>query len=449
MKKALLGTLAVLLVTALAAIGYGVHLAGRLNTPEFQKSLLGQAKAAVGAEVRVQTMDISLFSGVTLSGLAIANPAPFGGDLLTADAFVLRYRLRPLLAGRVEVERVALEKPSLDLAMDAKGAFNYEKLGGRAPSKPSAAAPAGAAAVPLRLVLKQLAVENGSVTMADHTKARLLAVEGAGFRSAFEVEGGVVRGSGEASLAEVSVADLLFLRSVRAPLSLSKETVTLSPIRADVAKGRATGDVTVHLKGGFRYVARLEVKGVDVSTLLAEAKSAGGVAGTLAAQATFEGSGGLPTMKGRGQGTVSDCRVEQGRVLALLATVLQVPELANPDFDECRAEFTQSGSRLSTPVLLLTGEAVQMRGAGTVNLETTALDYQMTLALAPRLFAKVTRPELRPAFKQRADGYATVDFRLFGTTTDPKTDLLARVGTAAATDAVKKGLDRLFGSKDQ
>jgi uncharacterized protein involved in outer membrane biogenesis len=449
MKKILLGVVVVLLVAVLAATGYGIHLVRKLNTPEFQKSLLDQAKAAVGADVRVKEMDISLFSGVTLKGLVIANPAPFAGDLLTADAFVLRYRLRPLLAGRVEVERIALEKPALNVAMDAKGVFNYEKLGGPAPKKPSAAAPAGAAAVPLRVVLKQLTVENGSVTLTDPTKVRLLAVEGAGFRSAFEVEGGVARGSGEAAIPTVSLGDLLFLRSVRAPLSLSKEAVTLSPIRADLAKGRVTGDVTIHLKGGFRYVAKLEVKGVDVSTLLAEAKSAGGVAGTLAAQATFEGSGGLPTMKGRGQGTVADCRVEQGRVLALLAAVLQMPELAKPDFDECRAEFTQSGRRVSTPVLLLTGEAVQLSGAGTVNLETTALDYRMTLALAPRLFAKVTRRELRPAFKERADGYAAIDFRLYGTTSNPKTDLLARVGTAAATDAVQKGLDRLFKKRDQ
>lgn len=449
MKKALLGALALLLVAALAAIGYGVHLAGKLNTPEFQRSLLDQARAAAGADVRVGKMDISLFSGVTLSGLGIANPAPFAGDLLTADAFVLRYRLPPLLAGRVEVERVALERPVLNLLMDAKGGFNYEKLGGPASTRTPAAATPGAAAVPLRVVLKQLAVENGSVTMTDHTKARLLAVEGAAFRSAFEVAGGVARGSGEATIPTVSLGDLLFLRSVRAPLSLSRDTVTLSPIRADVAKGRATGEVAVHLKDGFRFVGKLELKGVDVGTLLAEAKSAGGVAGTLAGQATFEGTGGLPTMKGRGQGTVSDCRVEQGRVLALLAAVLQVPELANPDFDECRAEFTQSGARLSTPVLRLTGEAVQLHGAGTVDLETAALDYRMTLALAPKLVAKVTRPELRPAFERRADGFSAIDFRLYGTTLDPKTDLLARVGKAAATDAVKKGLGRLFGSKNQ
>ena len=446
MRKLLVGSVVLLLVAVLAAAGCGVHLVARLNTPEFQRALLEQAKAAVGAEVRVKEMDISLFSGVTLKGITIANPAPFRGDLLAADAFVLRYRLRPLLAGRVEVERVALERPALGLVADASGVLNYEKLGGSSPKKRSTA---GAAAAPLRVVLKQLAVEDGSVTLVDHTKARLLTMEGVGFKSAFEVEGGVARGTGEAAIATVGLGDLLFLRAVRAPLALSKETVKLAPIRAEVAGGRATGNVTVHTSRGFRYVADIEVKGVDMSTLLAEAKSAGGLSGALAGRATFEGSGGLPTMKGRGQGTVSDCRVEHGRTLSLLAGILGVPELASPDFDECRAEFTQSGRRVSTPVLVLTGEAVQLHGAGTVDLATSGLDYQMTLALAPRLFAKVTRPELRPAFKERGDGYSTIDFRLFGTTSDPQTDILSRVAKAAATDAVRKQIDRLFKSKKQ
>jgi hypothetical protein len=248
----------------------------------------------------------------------------------------------------------------------------------------------------------------------------------------------------------VSLGDLLFLRSVRAPLTLSKDAVTLAPIRAALAGGSGSGDVTVHTKGGFRYVARLEVKDVETATLLAEAKSAAGLEGRLAAQATFEGSGGLATMKGRGQGTVSGCQLENARTLALLASVLQVPELANPDFDECRAEFTQSGYRVSTPVVLLSGEAVQLRGAGTVDLRTYGLDYAMNLALAPRLFAKVTRPELRPAFKQRADGFSTIDFRLYGTTAAPQTDLLARVAKGAAADAVKKQIERLFrNNRDQ
>jgi AsmA-like protein len=424
----------------LGVAAYGVHLVGRLNTPEFQRQLLEQAKATVGADVRVKTMDISLLSGVTLKGIAIANPAPFSGDLLTADEFVLRYRLRPLLARRLEVDRVSLERPALGLLMDARGVFNYERLGARGARTPTSAG----VAVPLHVVLKRLEVADGSVTLTDNTRARLLTIKDADFRSAFEIEGGLAKGTGNATIASMSLGDVLFLRSVRAPLTLSKETVTLAPIRADVAGGSATGDVTVHTKGGFRYTAHLDVKDVKVETLLAEAKSAGGVTGTLAAKATFDGSGGLVTMKGHGQGTVTGCQVRNARTLALLASVLQVPELANPDFDECRAEFTQSGYRVATPVVALSGKAVQLRGAGTVDLRDYGLDYQMNLALSPHLFAKMTRPELRPAFQQRADGFSTIDFRLYGTTLAPQTDLLARVAKGAATDALKKQLQRLF-----
>jgi hypothetical protein len=445
MKKLLLGAAALVLLLVVAALGYGVHLVRTLDTPEFKKTVLEQAKATVGADVRVREMGISLLSGVTLRGIVIANPAPFPGDLLTAEAFVLRYRLRPLLAGRVEVERLALEKPTLGLVVDARGVFNYERLGRAAPRGPAPAAPA-AAAVPLRVVLKQLSVADASIVMTDHTKARLLSVEGADFKSAFQIEGGVAQGTGEATVATVSVADLLFVRGLRSPLAMSKQVVRLSPVRGRVAGGEVTGDVTVHLEG-FRYVANLEVKGARVKTLLSEAKSGGGLTGTLAAKATFEGSGGLPTMKGRGEGTVVDCHVEHAKTLALLAGILQVPELASPDFQECRVEFTQAGSRLSTPVLSLKGDAVRLSGRGTVDLDSWGLDYRMTLGLAPKLLAKVTRPELRPAFKPGSDGFSSIEFRLYGTTLEPQTDLLSRIGKAAATEAAKGQINKLLKRK--
>jgi hypothetical protein len=346
----------------------------------------------------------------------------------------------------VEVEKLDLEKPALGLAVDARGVFNYERLGG-AHRAPGTAAPAGVVVAPLRIVLKQLVVEGASIVVTDHTKARLLAVEDAGFRSGFEVEGGTARGSGEATIATINVADLLFVRGVRSPLAMSKDAVRLAPVRGRVAGGEATGDVTVQLGGGFRYVASLDVKGASVKTLLAEARSTHGLTGTLTAKATFEGSGGLPTVKGRGQGTVSGCRVEHARTLGALAGVLQVPELANPEFEECRFEFTQTGSRLSTPVVSLRGDAVRLSGCGTLNLETSGLDYKMTLALSPKLFAKVTRAELRPAFRPAADGFAAIDFRLYGTTLDPQTDLVSRLGWAAATEAAKSQLDKLFKRK--
>lgn len=447
MKKLALAGAALVVLAGLAAAAFLAHLVRQLDTPEFQKSLLAQARATVGADVRVREMDISLLSGVTLRGLAVANPAPFSGDFLTAKAFVLRYRLLPLLAGRFEVERLALEKPTLGLVANARGTYNYEKLGSGAARDARPTATPAAAVVPLRIVLKQLAVDDGSFVMTDEAKARLVTAEGIGFRSAFEVEGAVAQGNGKATIATVNLADLLFVRGARSPIALSKESVRLAPIRGTVAGGEATGDVTVRLKGGFRYVANLEVKGAQVRTLLAEAKAARVLSGTLQGKAVFEGTGGMATLRGHGQGTVEDCRVERAPALALLAAVLQVPELATPDFDECRVEFTQAGRRLSTPVLRLVGPALRLSGKGTVDLETDACDYDMTLALAPRLFAKLTRPEVRSAFRDGGDGFSAIDFHLYGTTLDPKTDLLSRLGKAAATQATKDAVNRLLKRK--
>jgi len=449
MKKILLAGGALALLAIVAVAGVGAYLVSRLNTPELEKSILDQARATLGTDLKVQDMEISLVSGVTLEGIAVKNPAPFQGDLVTADAFVLRYRLLPLLRGRVEVERLALEKPALALAMDAKGGFNYERLFGSA-AKGAAAKPAQAsptAAVPLRIVMKSLAVERGSIVMSDHTKARLMAVEDIEFRSAFEVAGGMAQGAGEVTIGKVNVAGVLFVSGVKAPLAMSKERVTLAPIRGELAGGVVSGDLKVDLKGGFGYTTELVVKGAQVKTLLEQAGSAAVVSGTLSGKAHFEGRGGLPTMRGQGSADVASCRAENSRVLALLSSVLQVPELANPDFEACRVEFNQTGSRFATPVVKLTGDAVRLSGRGSVNLDTSGLDYEMTLGLAPKLLAKITRPELRAGFKEASDGFATIDFRLYGTTLEPKTDLLTRVGKAAATGVAKDQVNKLLKKK--
>jgi len=90
---------------------------------------------------------------------------------------------------------------------------------------------------------------------------------------------------------------------------------------------------------------------------------------------------------------------------------------------------------------------VRLSGRGSVNLDTSGLDYEMTLGLAEKLFAKITRPELRAGFKQGEGGFASIDFRLYGTTLEPKTDLLARVGKAAATGAAKEQINKLLKQK--
>jgi hypothetical protein len=453
MKKLLLilGVLgAIVLAVVLVAAIWGWHMIGKLNTPEFKATLLQRAKEATGTNVDVHSLDISLTSGVTMKGVRVDNPPPFTGPFLTADAFVLRYRLRPLLSGRFEVQQLSLDKPVVSLAMDSKGGFNYDRLGAAAPktATPVPATPAsGGGSLPFKLVLSKLSVSHADVGMTDATKATLLKVHDANFDSSFEIEGAAARGHGDASINSISMADMLFLRDVKAKLDVTPDVVKLAPLNSKLAGGDAGGDLTLKMKNGFRYTMNLDVKNADVKTLASEAKSAGGVEGKLAAKATFEGTGGMETMKGKGKAEITSCKVSNSKVLSMLSTLLRVPELASPDFKQCLVEFQMNGNRVDTPVISFKGAITEITGHGTMNMASGALDYQLNLALSNALLGKMPAPEMRAAFKDRGDGFGATDFKVFGTTAAPQNDLAGRVGKAAATEVAKKGIQKLFGGK--
>jgi AsmA-like protein len=130
--------------------------------------------------------------------------------------------------------------------------------------------------------------------------------------------------------------------------------------------------------------------------------------------------------------------------MTLLSAALRVPELAHPEFQECRAEFTLGGGRLVTPSLSLKGKAMQLTGHGATRLETLSLDYDMTLALSKTLLERVPVRELRAGFKDRGDGFAVMDFKVTGTTTAPQTDIEARIARAAAGEAAASGLQKFL-----
>jgi hypothetical protein len=447
-----LGVGALVMVALLGVLGYAVYLVRSINTPEFKKTVLKRTASTIGTDVQVKEMKVSLLSGVTLSGVAVANPKPFKGALLTADSFVLRYRLRSLLTGRVDVERLVLKQPLLNLAMDAQGNFNYERLvpTATAPAaRKTSKSPAAPIASPIELILRNLAVEHAGIVMRDEARALLLKVEDADLSASFRVTATGAQGKGDARIATINLADLMFVRDVSAPIVMSKETVSLAPIRGQLAGGDVRGDVRVDLKGGLHFTTSLDVTGVAIEKLLKEARSVPAAAGRLKAKASFEGAGGLPTIKGGGQAEIADCKLKDAKVLLLLSRVLSVPEVANPDFDQCLVDFRLASSRLRTPRLRLTGKQIQLTGQGTVNLNTSTLDYDMTLALGRALFNKVTARELRGAFKDRGDGFSTIDFKIYGSTLEPRTDLTTRLAKSAVAGAAQSGLSRLFGRKKE
>ncbi len=110
----IIGVLIALVLTLVIA---GVFFTNRyLQTPAFKEQVLKAAREELGADVRIDDFKVSLFSGVELRGVTIGNPPGFTGNLLTAEAFILHYRLLPLLSRRVEIQQLSLDKPIITLS---------------------------------------------------------------------------------------------------------------------------------------------------------------------------------------------------------------------------------------------------------------------------------------------------------------------------------------------
>jgi hypothetical protein len=148
-------------------------------------------------------------------------------------------------------------------------------------------------------------------------------------------------------------------------------------------------------------------------------------------------------MTGAGHAEVIRGALADVPVLATLAVLLQVPEVRDLEFDECRLEFSLANGVLQTPVLRVVSRDLQITGKGSVALATATLDHELTLAVSPDVFRRVPR-EVRRAFTERADGFRTVDFRVWGPTEAPRTDLSERLLKGVAEGFLKRGLQKLF-----
>ncbi len=443
MKKLFLGIVALGLMVVLALGLYAAHLVRSLETPEFKARVAEQASAAVGARVQLESLDVSLLRGIRLGGIRIQNPPGFSGDLLVAEGAKLSYDPWSLLQGHIQVDELSLRKPVITLASDARGAFNYEKLASPAPAA-KASSPPAASSLP-RLVVSKLAVDGARFVVMDEKKVAVFRLEGASLDSALAMESGVLTGTGKATVESVVMADALFLKGVKAPLTLTKERMSLAPLEGRLAGGAVTGEIKVEFEPEMRYALQFDAKGGNVATLLKEAGSAQTLTGTLEAKAKIEGTGGLLTVKGSGHAQIRDCLWPKAPLFGVLAGVLQIPELADPRFDDCRVEFTLGRGQARTPVVSFKGRALELTGQGVTNLVTSGVDYDLTLALSPGLLAKIPGSPIRAAFKSRPDGFGTLAFKVTGTSMAPKTDIATRFGKAVAIEAAKEGLGRFFG----
>ncbi len=442
---------AVLIVLVLIVVGAGIFFTNRyLQTPAFKEQVLKAAREQLGTDVRIDDFQVSLFNGVELRGVTIGNPTGFTGNLLTADAFVLRYRLLPLLHRRVEIEQLSLDKPVITLSQNEKNEWNYESIGAKgsttnpppAEAKPTSATPAPAkptATTPLDIVLSKLAITQGAVSLISDKDKPLVKVEGINFSSAVSLIDNKMSGTAKAGIDNVNLSDALFVEKIAASIALGSDEVKLAPLSGKLADGTLAGDVDAKFSNGLQYTVNLQIKDSDVAKLLEQAKSKPVMSGKLTATTTLAGTGGLPTIIGNGRVQINGGQLMQLPVLNMLALVLQMDALHDLKFSECVVEYSISNNVMETPVIRITSPELQITGSGSLTFEDNNLHHTLTITFAKDAVGSVPK-EVLGLFTEHSNGSLSLTFPVTGPFNSPKTNIAKRLGQ----QLIKNGLQQIF-----
>lgn len=153
-------------VVALWLVDIGISLL--LQHTRLQQVLTSRLEAAFGRPVEVGSYQFSLWGGPTLEAqsVIVAEDARFGNEyFLRAESLTVRFRLRSLLRGHLELGTLSLTRPSLNLVRNAYGDWNLSEWLPRPAGSP---APANAAFGPARpnsseLRFRKVEVQGGRI----------------------------------------------------------------------------------------------------------------------------------------------------------------------------------------------------------------------------------------------------------------------------------------------
>ena len=96
-RRIVLGVVVLVVLVAAAAL---VAIQRYVQSEAFKQAVLRAAHDALGSDVRIRALRVSLFQGVSLEGLTVASPGGFGGDLLLRmiEKYFMRWRAGMVMA---------------------------------------------------------------------------------------------------------------------------------------------------------------------------------------------------------------------------------------------------------------------------------------------------------------------------------------------------------------
>ena len=150
-----------------------------LNADQFRPLLQTKLSAALGREVTLGNLKLSLMSGsVTASDLSIADDLAFSKTpFLKASSLDVGVEVMPLiLSRRLNVTGITIDQPQIDLVQNSQGMWNFSSIGAKTDAAAPAASTSSSGAAP-DLSVKAIKISDGKITLTKTVKPKPLVLD--------------------------------------------------------------------------------------------------------------------------------------------------------------------------------------------------------------------------------------------------------------------------------
>ena len=247
----MLVALGVIGILAIIALGLGtIWLNSFIHSDTFRHEVESHATQSLGGPVEIKQIDLSVWGGVKLNGLATKLVTAQGTLVAQVESVSCSCSLVALLGGKVQLDGLTLKNPQIVLTQEAPSSVamprpaNPEETGGAGPDKTE-----NGKTAPLQFTLDTAKIVDGHLSIRDATGVTKADLQGIQVRAE---TGGYFTGkdvTGSLKIATVSLPQNLSLIDFSTPFTYRNGTVEANAFQATAFSGQITGDYKLDPSG--------------------------------------------------------------------------------------------------------------------------------------------------------------------------------------------------------
>jgi uncharacterized protein involved in outer membrane biogenesis len=419
-----LGAGALCLVLALLLLVVNLYL----QSDGVQGRIKQAAATSLGGDVRIKSTFFTPWGGFVVGGISLPDPERPEISILEARELRIRFALLPLVTGRLVITQVLLMDPTL-IARQREDRTWVMLV--PPPPEPKIAvtvpesASRGGGARSLSVEVRTVAVRGATIAFVDAMGRTLLRAEKADCEARI---GESKTCEGAFDIGRLTLGQALRPRKISGPFHWDGKVLSLPKIAGMLAGGSLDGSYTLATGDEPRFKFQLALAGVKLVKLIEEAGgNADGASGLL--RGTIELAGNhadQDSINGSARFDLEGGRFVPVDFLVQFGKLFSVDELQVLELSEAVAEMTVADSEVRLDRASLKSKNLILAGDGTASF-AGELDIDAALLVNKHLQKQLAGVMGKNFQDSEEEGYKQLEFSVFNTLANPRTDLLDKL----------------------